>query len=93
MKDTLKLVSIIPLLAAFLCQAQTNAPADQPGEDAKPASSNVPGQRYPMIDSVTCVYFRVSAPKAQKVQISIGQTNDMTKGADGFWTVKNKPAG
>jgi enterochelin esterase family protein len=75
------------LLAGSRSWAQTNAPAD----DSKPASSNVPGQQYPRIDSELRATFRIKAPEAQKVQVSVGATYNLTKGEDGFWTVTTKP--
>ncbi len=35
--------------------------------------------------------FRVAAPDAQKVQVRLGGTHDMTKGQDGLWTVTIPP--
>jgi enterochelin esterase family protein len=37
------------------------------------------------------VAFRVSAPDAQKVQVRLGGAHDMTRGADGLWTVTIPP--
>ena len=39
------------------------------------------------------VTLRVAAPDAQKVQVRLGGAHDMTKGADGFWTVTIPPPG
>src|SRR5262249_21945153 len=41
-------------------------------DDARPASSNVRGAAYPRVHGDLRVTFRVSAPKAQKVQIQPG---------------------
>jgi 1,4-alpha-glucan branching enzyme len=35
--------------------------------------------------------FRVAAPDAHKVQVRLGGLHDMTKGADGLWTVTIPP--
>ncbi|MGD0571720.1 MAG: alpha/beta hydrolase-fold protein [Sedimentisphaerales bacterium] len=44
-----------------------------------------------MIDANLCATFRVQAPNAQKVQISVGKTYDMVKGDGGIWTVTTDP--
>ncbi len=75
------------MVAGLRSGAQTN----QPVQDSGPASSNIPGQQYPRIDAELRATFRVKAPDAQKVQVSVGATYDMTTGDDGFWTVTTKP--
>ncbi len=37
------------------------------------------------------VVFKVNAPDAQKLQISVGKTYDMEKEANGTWTVRTEP--
>lgn len=78
--------SVVPLamLACGLCWGQ-------PADDSKPAPTNVPGAAYPRIYPDNRVAFRVKAPDASKVQVQIGKTYDMEKGADGFWTVTVAP--
>ena len=59
-----------------------------------PASTNIPGAKFPRINPDGSVTFRVQADQAQKVQLlmELGQsTYDMVKGADGFWDVTTKP--
>ncbi len=69
------------------CFAQTTEPSD----DSRPASTNVSGALYPRIDSQLCATFRVKAPDAQKVGVHVNRADyDMTKGADGVWTVTTK---
>jgi enterochelin esterase-like enzyme len=63
----------------------------QEASDAKPASTNAPGVEYPKIDSQLRGIFRVEAPNAKKVQLSLSGTYDMVKGDDGVWTVTTKP--
>jgi enterochelin esterase family protein len=66
--------------------------ANQLGSDAKSASSNVPGQRYPKIDSKRHAEFRLRAPSAQRVQLDIGgHKYDMTKDDQGIWSVVTPP--
>ncbi|HTR36722.1 MAG TPA: alpha/beta hydrolase-fold protein [Bryobacteraceae bacterium] len=63
----------------------------QPPSDCKPSSLNIPGAPYPCIFPDHSVAFRVEAPKAQKVQVRLGGLHDMTRGADGLWTVTIPP--
>jgi len=90
-----KSVIALTLLAGNLAAlAQTNPPAatNQPGSDAKPASSNVPGQQYPQIDSGRHAAFRLRAPNAERVQVDIGgHQYDMTKDDQGAWSATTPP--
>jgi enterochelin esterase-like enzyme len=52
-----------------------------------PAATNVRSAKYPQILPDNRVIFRVKAPDAQKVQIDLGKKYDMTKDAEGFWSV------
>lgn len=52
-----------------------------------PASTNVRSAKYPQILPDNRVVFRIKAPEANKVQIDLGKKYDMTKDAEGFWTV------
>lgn len=60
-------------------------------DDCKPSSLNIPGAPYPCVYADRRVAFRVSAPNAQKVQVRLGGPHDMTKDADGLWTVTIPP--
>jgi enterochelin esterase-like enzyme len=66
--------------------AQTN----QIPADAKSASSNVPGAQFPKIDSGRRAYFRIVAPKATNVSVSLPGGHG-TKGDDGVWDVTTSP--
>ncbi|MFO7370213.1 MAG: alpha/beta hydrolase-fold protein [Bacteroidales bacterium] len=55
-----------------------------------PASTNILGADYPRIDSLSRVHFRLSAPDATSVSVSLGNV-PLTKGEDGFWTGITKP--
>jgi hypothetical protein len=88
MKHILTLGILFSISAGSLCWAQASQPA---ADDSKPATSNVPGQQYPRIDAQLRAAFRVSAPNAQKVQVSVGKTYDMVKGDNGVWTVTTNP--
>ena len=87
MGKILKLLFFILLGTSNPGQAQTKESSD----DSKPASTNVPGQEYPRIDPQLRGIFKVEAPDAQKVQLSLSETYDMIKGEDGIWTVTTKP--
>jgi enterochelin esterase-like enzyme len=52
-----------------------------------PAVTNVRAAKYPQILPDNRVIFRVKAPDAQKIQIDLGKKYDMTKDAEGFWSV------
>jgi enterochelin esterase-like enzyme len=70
------------------------------GDDAKPATSNVPRADYPRVHPDRRVTFRLKAPVAKKVQVQPGGADnglgkgpyDMERGADGTWTVTTPPA-
>lgn len=59
-------------------------------EDFVPSTKNQPGQQYPMVNSQGYARFRVDAPKATSVIVSLGLGGQggtvLHKGADGFWT-------
>jgi enterochelin esterase-like enzyme len=73
-------------LSASPCLAQTSQPAD----DWKPSTLNQPGQQYPQVNSQGFARFRIVAPDAQGVKVSLGLggngSTTLTKGADGVWT-------
>jgi enterochelin esterase family protein len=87
MKITLLLAVGLTLLAGSRSWAQT----DQDAADAKPSADNLAGQPYPKVDPLRRATFRLKAPDAKKVQVSVGATYDMIKGADGVWSVTTKP--
>ncbi|PZU10959.1 alpha/beta hydrolase-fold protein [Sphingomonas sp.] len=68
--------------------AQTAAPAVK--EDFKPSSLNQPGQQFPQVNSQGYARFRIVAPDAQAVKVSLGLGGRggtvLAKGADGIWT-------
>jgi enterochelin esterase-like enzyme len=79
---------LIALTMSPLCRAQTTQPAP---DDSRPASSNVSGAEYPRIHSDLRVTFRLKAPDAQKVRVHVDRDYDMTRDADGFWSVTTQP--
>ena len=54
-------------------------------EDFQPSSLNRPGQQYPQVNSQRYARFRVEAPEAQSVKVTVGGGTTLTKGADGAW--------
>lgn len=74
----------IAIVGAGLCLGQV-------AEECKPSSLNIPGSPYPCVYADRRVAFRVAAPEAQKVQVRLGGAHEMTRGADGFWTVTIPP--
>ncbi len=80
----MKSVLILTLLACGTCWGQTAG-------ECKPSSLNIPGAPYPCVYPDHRVAFRVSAPDAHKVQVRLGGVHDMTRGADGLWTVTIPP--
>jgi enterochelin esterase-like enzyme len=85
---------LVPVFWGQACQAQT----DQRGEanDWKPSTLNQPGQEYPQVNSQRYARFRIVAPEAQNVRVSLGGLErggfSLDKGEDGVWTgVTQKP--
>jgi len=80
------------VLACAVCLAQT--------DDSQPAVTNVRAAAYPRVHGDLRVTFQFKAPNAQKVQLQPGGDDnglgkgpiDMTRGADGTWTVTIPPA-
>jgi enterochelin esterase-like enzyme len=84
--------TIAALFAATLISVACFAQASQPAiaEDFKPSTLNQPGQEFPQVNSQGYVRFRIKAPLADSVKVSLGLGGRggtiLTKGADGFWT-------
>ena len=71
-----------------LCLAQT---ASAPADDWKPISSVAPGQQFPQLNSENRAKFRVNAPNAKEVGVSLGKPLTVTRSEDGVWTVVTSP--
>lgn len=70
----------------------TNSPAEDVMSFTKPASTNVPGNAFPRIDSEGRAYFRFHAPQANNLQVDIcGKKYPMEREANGFWSAKTDP--
>jgi enterochelin esterase family protein len=74
------------VLGASVCFAQEAG-------DFKPAETNVWGAQYPRVDGTGKVEIRIKAPEATKVRVNFwsGPKADMTKQADGAWTITTPP--
>ena len=61
--------------------------------DFRPAETNVWAAPYPRVDGAGRVQVRIKAPEATKVRVNFwsGPKEDMTKQADGFWTITTPP--
>ncbi len=77
------------LFSALSVMAQTN---DAIVDDFKPSIFNQPGQQYPQVNSQGYARFRIQAPQAESIRVSLGLGGDgragtaLTKGEDGYWT-------
>lgn len=88
MKNYLISFVLLVTLSGSLCIAQTTQPTII--DDFKPSTKNQPGQEYPKVNSQGYARFRIVAPQAQSVVVSLGLggTRDGTplaKAEDGSW--------
>jgi enterochelin esterase-like enzyme len=88
MKNKIFSLLISLVLTGSLCFAQTTPTEIK--EDFKPSTLNQPGKEYPMVNSQGYARFRVKAPEAQSVVVSLGLGGrggtKLVKGADTLWT-------
>ena len=77
----------VSMLVGLCAMAQTN---ETVLDDFKPSTLNQPGQQYPQVNSQRYARFRVMAPQAQSVRVSLGGRERggfaLEKGEDGVWT-------
>src|ERR1035438_9714123 len=71
-------------LACGLCWGQA-------ASDCKPSSTNIMGAQYPCVYPDSRVTFHVTAPDAKTVQVNMAKHYDLTRGADGVWSVTTPP--
>lgn len=88
MKTACATVSIFFIFWGPVCLAQTSSQTVI--EDFKPSMLNQPGQEYPQVNSEGRARFRIHAPTAESVVVSIRKTA-LTKGDDGMWTGVTEP--
>jgi enterochelin esterase-like enzyme len=81
-------ILLMASLAGSLCKAQTG-----PGEikeDFHASSLNQPGRDYPQVNSQGYTRFRIMAPKADSIRVTLGLGGrggtKLTKGADGYFS-------
>ena len=83
---TITLLSL-GMIIGGVCLAQTNESAIR--EDFKPSTLNQPGQAYPQVNSQGYARFRIEAPDAKAVSVSLGLGGSggtaLTKADDGSW--------
>ncbi|HSW39170.1 MAG TPA: alpha/beta hydrolase-fold protein [Acidobacteriota bacterium] len=77
-------ILVLASLGTVLCPAQ-----DRPviKEDFKPSTLNQPGQEYPQVNSQGYARFRIVAPQAQSVSVSLGGRGGtpLMKNDEGVW--------
>ncbi|NLD35484.1 MAG: esterase [Desulfatiglans sp.] len=87
MKQYLTTLFLIVIFGSITCQAQTNQPAII--NDWKPSTLNQPGQEYPQVNSQGYARFRIVAPEAKSVSVSLGLGarggTTLAKAAEGAW--------
>lgn len=88
----MKKYSIVFILLMTLSGLLSIAQTDQPAiiEDFKPSSLNQPGKEYPQVNSQGYARFRIEAPQAQSVVVSLGLGGTkggtpLAKVEDGSW--------
>ena len=79
-----------PKNAYFVIRDFANVPTEAPIEDFRPNVMNQPGQEYPMVNSQGYARFRVEAPDAKSVIVSLGLGGRggtvLRKDKNGVWT-------
>lgn len=88
MKKNAIILFLLLVLSVALTMAQTDKPAIL--EDFQPSTLNQPGKEYPKVNSQGYVRFRIEAPQAQSVVVSLGLGGakggtPLTKEEDGSW--------
>lgn len=86
----MNLKSSFIVLATILCSAACYAQKQPPLEDFKPSSLNQPGQEYPQVNSQGYARFRIRAPYADSIKVSLGLGGTrggtpLTKVTDSVW--------
>jgi enterochelin esterase-like enzyme len=66
-----------------IVMAQSNAPVVR--EDFRPSTLNQPGRQYPQVNSQGHARFRVEAPDAESVIVTLGGGTALARADDGSW--------
>ncbi len=81
---------ILPALLLLISISFAWAQGDQPEikEDFVPSVLNQPGQEYPQVNSQGYARFRITAPEAQSVKVTLGgrEGTTLVKNEEGVWT-------
>jgi enterochelin esterase family protein len=77
--------AVVAWVVVQLATTASAQPASAPAADANPSALNAPGRQYPMVDSTGRAVFRVVAPDAKSVSVSLGRLN-LTRDDAGTWT-------
>lgn len=81
-------LALVLFATASTCFSQPGQP--EVAQDFKPSTLNQPGQEFPQVNSQGYARFRINAPAADSVRVSLGLGGrggtKLTKGSDGFWT-------
>lgn len=75
----------------LMAQQAAVAPAAEPANDWKPATSNQSGKEYPQVNSEGRVKFKIVAPEAKSVGCTFRDSGEFTKGPDGAWYGVTRP--
>jgi enterochelin esterase-like enzyme len=90
MRVTFLRILAVGCVVAF-AGAAAHAAQDGGGRHGRPASTNLPGHPYPQVDDGRRATFRISAPDARQVQLSLAGQHEMTRERNGVWTVTTGP--
>jgi len=87
MKNYTVFLVLLLTISGSLCLSQTSEPAII--EDFRPSTLNQPGKEYPKVNSQGYARFRIEAPEAQSVSVSLGLGGKggtkLAKAEDGSW--------
>lgn len=85
----LRAIAIVSLAAMNIGAASAQTRPSSIVEDFQPSSLNQPGQEYPQVNSQGYARFRIEAPEAQSVHVSLGLGGRggtaLAKAEDGSW--------
>lgn len=95
-----RMVLTMVTLTSMFTQGTMGQTISESDSAAQRAETNTLGSEYPRIDAKRRITFRIAAPNAQLVQLMPGGKDngigtgpfDMTRGADGVWTIQTEPA-
>ena len=88
MKTKLLFLALIAMLPSLSLRAEN---AIDWKDDWKRSDTNLPGQQFPRINSERRAQYRINAPEAKDVSVSIGNPHTATKDNDGVWTITTSP--